>query len=575
MRPAIIGPLGPAQLACIRSWTARGWPALFIHLGERPAPAVLRGMLAGYLHVPNSVADANCVTWVRGFLDQYRATGLTCLSYNLMRWLHQHEAEWPPTVTLWIATEQALPVLRSKERQIEIARAVGLPLLESMPVGKACAGHIPPQHFPLVLRPDDESKIAPSFKMELIANERKLADFLDSRSRIECSVIGQRFINGPNLVVHGARTRDGVHRHLAGFIVHRKLDGVSLTIEPVQLSPAIAEGCRAFVEHMSHVGIYHFELLFDAHSDTYYFLEINGRLGGTTGKVFAAGYDEPLHLVEAFCDDALTSPACQSHPRAHVYTNKRSVGRAILVAVQGKGTIFDYPGAGSRRSSWALLGGLFRWHDEIFMSGHFRSALAYTMHAALSKHDTGASMRAQFKNIRIGKAIVESGKGFLQRILRALFGNYQVFHIMSYSVCAHAQDDVVPTVNSSDIDKGYRFSVERDGVAVCVCQFWTAAASNMIRDFIPLEEGQAELVLLETDPKYRKQGLGGELVIGATAAMVAKGFGALYARIWHSNKASLRTFHKARWQYVYTIIEVYPLRKRLQLSVQLPTWVAP
>lgn len=536
-------------------------------------PTLLRHMLTGYVHVSDSVADADRIIAVRDFLEEYRVTGLTCLSYNLMGWLHQHKRAFPSSVTLWIASEKMLCVLRSKALQIEIARKVGLPLLDSMAVESIRADDIPHAQFPLVLRPDDEARVSPLFKMVFIENENKLADFLRSRDSIDCSVIGQRFINGPNLIVHGARGHDGRHRHLAGFIVRHKLDGVSLTIEPTPVPQAVEEGCRAFVEHMDYVGIYHFELLLDPDNGTCYFLEINGRLGGTTGKVFASGYDEPSHLVEAYCDQMTGSSSVNSPPvRQSVYTNKRSLCRAMLVALQGNGTIFDYPGAGSRWSLFALLAGFLRWRDEIFAPGYFRSATAYTKHAFVSKLDERVSEHKK-RQVNGAMVVVGFGKRLAQRFLRILFGEYQVFHIMARSGDVRPQEKEKSTVDISDTNNGYRFSLERDGRSVCVCQFWTAAASNRIRDFIPLQDCQAELVLLETNPEYRQQGLGAELVSAATVAMLAKGFDRLYARIWHSNKASLRTFRRAQWQYAYTMVEIYPFKTKFRFRVKLPTWV--
>src|SRR5699024_2858239 len=149
---------------------------------------------------------------------------------------------------------------------------------------------------PLVLRPDDPSRTRPAFKMEFITNSLELEKFLISLSHFDCTLLGQPFIHGPNLVIHGIRTTNGKHRHLAAFSVKSKLNGVSLTVEPTNLPSHISQGCKSFVDRIGHIGVYHFEFLQDPENGRYYFLEINGRLGGTTGKVFAAGYNEPSHL---------------------------------------------------------------------------------------------------------------------------------------------------------------------------------------------------------------------------------------------------------------------------------------
>jgi RimJ/RimL family protein N-acetyltransferase len=53
------------------------------------------------------------------------------------------------------------------------------------------------------------------------------------------------------------------------------------------------------------------------------------------------------------------------------------------------------------------------------------------------------------------------------------------------------------------------------------------------------------------------------LIAHAADDMFRKGLQRLYARIRHSNKASLKAFQRAGWARVATVIEIYPLRRRL------------
>src|SRR5690606_1311455 len=76
--------------------------------------------------------------------------------------------------------------------------------------------------------------------------------------------------------------------------------GVAITLKPQRTDPSLLDRCRHFVDMLGYVGVYHFDLLKDERSDAAYFLEINGRLGGTTAKVHAYGYDEPAMLLRAF-----------------------------------------------------------------------------------------------------------------------------------------------------------------------------------------------------------------------------------------------------------------------------------
>lgn len=159
-----------------------------------------------------------------------------------MTWLHQIAPDLPPNVSLWIAAPEMLTILRSKCLQADAARDVGLLVLPSISMGKDAPEDIAPDHFPLVLRPDDEAKVNPLFKMTLVKDQHDLKVFLTSRTFIGCALIGQRFINGPNLVVHGTRTKWGEHLHQAAFLAQRKFGGTAVTIEPTALPPRLRRG---------------------------------------------------------------------------------------------------------------------------------------------------------------------------------------------------------------------------------------------------------------------------------------------------------------------------------------------
>jgi hypothetical protein len=104
----------------------------------------------------------------------------------------------------------------------------------------------------------------------------------------------------PNLVVHGARTIGGTSIGLHAFLVDRKFETVTLSIRPTVLEKDLEEKCIEFTNHFDVIGNYHFEFLIDRKNGSIYFLEINNRLGGTTAKVFALGYDEPLLALQSY-----------------------------------------------------------------------------------------------------------------------------------------------------------------------------------------------------------------------------------------------------------------------------------
>ena len=117
------------------------------------------------------------------------------------------------------------------------------------------------------------------------------------------------------MVIDGFRACGAKVASLIGFIVTLKNDGVTVTLEPWELSPGITDSCQQFVQAAGLVGVFHFELLLEPATTKLWFLEVNARLGGTTGKALAAGYDEPAALLYAFgvINEAPQSP--QSYKR--------------------------------------------------------------------------------------------------------------------------------------------------------------------------------------------------------------------------------------------------------------------
>src|SRR5690606_35019851 len=149
----------------------------------------------------------------------------------------------------------------------------------------------------------------PLVKAELCRNEAALEGFLGRLIRFDGPLIAQPFVTGPNIVVHGARSRDGHSIRPVAFLVERKFEGLSLTMRRTALQPALESACLKFVDLLRFVGVYHIELIVDDLTGNTYFLEINGRLGGTTAKAYALGFDEPVHLIDAFAGAGLAKSA--------------------------------------------------------------------------------------------------------------------------------------------------------------------------------------------------------------------------------------------------------------------------
>lgn len=96
----------------------------------------------------------------------------------------------------------------------------------------------------------------------------------------------------------------------------------------------------------------------------------------------------------------------------------------------------------------------------------------------------------------------------------------------------------------------------QDGKIVGVCFFWYGDRYRM-RNFWPLATHEAKLVQIITLPEARKQGVAAGLLRFGACDMTNRGFGPLYARIWHSNQPSITAFERAGWSRIATVIEIH------------------
>ncbi len=113
--------------------------------------------------------------------------------------------------------------------------------------------------------------------------------------------------------------------------------------------------------------------------------------------------------------------------------------------------------------------------------------------------------------------------------------------------------------------KGFACIHEQQIVGLCF--FWSGQRYQK-RNFIKLAPDQAKLVQIETLESMRGQGIAPNLIKYAAANMLNHNFNTVYARIWHSNTSSIKSFTKAGWQYERTIIA---LKMRLGLQCKF-TW---
>ncbi len=127
-------------------------------------------------------------------------------------------------------------------------------------------------------------------------------------------------------------------------------------------------------------GVFHFEFVVDAQGIPR-FLDLNPRLGGTTGKALSAGYDEPMALVATLRPGQVLRT---TFLREHLGTSggKHQALRALWSTVRGSSTEADYPYPQRSRTVAALLRYLLTGRDELLRASDWRSLLAFVLYQA-------------------------------------------------------------------------------------------------------------------------------------------------------------------------------------------------
>jgi len=174
----------------------------------------------------------------------------------------------------------------------------------------------------------------------------------------------------------------------------------------------------------------------------------------------------------------------------------------------------------------------------------------------------------------------------LAPLLRALLGGYACFRILTLPPQATESPRASRCRELTDISELERSAfadlqslaqykaqdafcfVADDGPSIIgACWYWYGETYRR-RNFWPLQSREAKLVQVTTAQEYRGRGVAEDLIRFSSSAMFRKGFGPLYARVWHSHKASLRAFEKAGWREIAIVVEIFPFGKKLRFVRQ-------
>ena len=385
---ALLGRLGTPQLACLRSWRRAGVPCVFLHADAAPLPRVVAWLLGvRCVHLgPLRLDDPGFVQRLAAVLAEVGAQALTCVSEPISVALWACRDQLPAGLRIASVRPEQARLLESKVSQDRLARESGLDTLPSHHFVPGQRVQLPPHAFPLVLRPDVARRVEPEFKVAVVHDLAACQVLVDGLAPTSSGVIAQPFVRGPNLLVHAWRSACGRQHGLLAFRAEAKHKGVTVVICPVELDPQIADGCRRMGQALGLTGVYHFDFIVDERSGRTCFLDLNPRLGGTTGKVLSAGYDEPLALVSTLLPEGLPVPRFMA-------TSLRAAGglhqalSALVGSLQGTSTDADYPHPRRRRLGQLLARHLLTGRDELLRLEALRSLLGFALYQLARRRD--------------------------------------------------------------------------------------------------------------------------------------------------------------------------------------------
>jgi ribosomal protein S18 acetylase RimI-like enzyme len=125
-------------------------------------------------------------------------------------------------------------------------------------------------------------------------------------------------------------------------------------------------------------------------------------------------------------------------------------------------------------------------------------------------------------------------------------------------ILAHASDREIASLAAYARDGTHGFGAWLEGELAACCWYAEAGADSQ-RSTWPIEPGEAKLLQITTASRFRGKGLARALVAQSAALMRRRGFGPLYARVWHSNAPSLAAFRAAGWVRRALVVELTPL----------------
>jgi predicted ATP-grasp superfamily ATP-dependent carboligase len=337
-----------AILAAARSLSDAGLEIVVLGIGSGKPSVWSSAVCRAELMRPDDVGTPAGISVLNDFIRRTKAQALLAFWEPHMLWLAANRDLLHHRCKLLMSSKEALQAIKSKDDQMSIARHTGfsvLPTWELFQKSDVC--RIDPAAYPVCLRPSAPQEVRPPFKAEVLQSPSMLESFLEGRTWGPGPLLVQSFLPLPTVVIHGVRSELGELLVLESFMATMRFQAITLELRPFPLDAKIAEYCRKFVNKVGLTGPFHFELLYSVETNTFHFLDINPRLGGTTDKVLRLGFDEPLWTLAAYGFDVRARR--YRAPEGQSVVNRRSVLKHMFWVTRGRLSLLDYPLVGPFR----------------------------------------------------------------------------------------------------------------------------------------------------------------------------------------------------------------------------------
>lgn len=326
---AFFGEFAPPALACLRAWHRAGFDTRLLCDTRDGLRLARSAALDRRMAVPFPTEE-EWTAWA-GLLD---VTGVTALSETRLRRLNAIVSGENARTGVWSPPSERLARLQQKDQQRRVAEESGFSTLPTQLLD--ADNENPPMPFPCVARPNEEGSRA-GFKARHVPSEQALKSLA---GKCATTLVLQPFRDWPSMVIHGARSVGGQILALHAWFVPDKHRGLALTLRPCALPEHLAEATRQFADRVGITGPFHIDLLWNPETSEHAFMEMNGRLGGTTPAVTACGYPEGA-MVPCCYSDQFEVPEYTIHDRW--VANRQALLRYAWDAIRGRLTPLDYP----------------------------------------------------------------------------------------------------------------------------------------------------------------------------------------------------------------------------------------